>query len=197
MMLGLRTLMETCPEPIVKAQAAELRSVAARTLDNVHDLARELRPSVLDDLGLAAALERYVSEYEQRTRVPVDLAIRGLSSRRLPPAVEIALYRIIQEGLTNIARHAEANSASVLLEMHDGSIRAIIEDDGRGFDPERVLASSERLGLYGMQERIQLLGGTFTVESRPGQGASLYVEFGTSNNQTPAAETLKTSEPGA
>ncbi|MFQ5942493.1 MAG: HAMP domain-containing protein [Anaerolineales bacterium] len=186
LMLGLRTLMEAWSEPVAKAQAAELRSVAARTLDDVHNLARELRPSVLDDLGLAAALERYVSEYELRSHLPVDLAIRGLRSRRLPAAVEIALYRIVQEGLTNIARHAEANSASVLIEMHNGSIRAIIEDDGRGFDPKRVLASTERFGLYGMQERIQLLGGTFTIESRPGRGTSLYVKIATSDEEAPS-----------
>jgi len=173
LLIGMRTLADYCDSPAVRERAEELRQVAARTLDDVHALALQLRPSVLDDLGLAAALERYVAECRQRYALPVDLALRGLDER-LPMEVETALYRIVQEGLTNVARHAQAKTASVLVERRNGTVRAIIEDDGRGFDPTQV---GDRLGLYGIRERAELLGGTLTIESERGRGASLFVEI--------------------
>ena len=174
LMVGLRTLMDECPSPAIQAQADELRSVAAETLEGVRNLARELRPSVLDDLGLVAALERYISEYRQRHRLNVDVAVHGLKER-LPAPVETALYRIVQESLTNIARHARASMVSVLLEQSPGSVRVIVEDNGCGFDP---LSGNEthHLGLYGRQERAELLGGTFMIESAQGSGTSIFVE---------------------
>ena len=177
LLVGLRGLQEHCQSEEVVRRAESLRKVAAQTLESVHNLALELRPSVLDDLGLQAALERYMADFRRRHGVAVDLVARGFDQGRLPPPVETALYRIVQEGLTNVARHARASTASVLIERWPDRVRAIIEDDGLGFEAERILSSTQRLGLYGMQERVELLGGSFTIESRPGIGTSIFVEI--------------------
>jgi len=164
----------------VQTYLSDLKAEAARTLDNVHDLALELRPSVLDDLGLVAGLRHYCRDYEQKFRVPVDLQVVGIGSQRLPPPVETALYRIVQEALTNSARHAQAQTVSVLLEKRGSSVVVVVEDDGQGFDVAEVMGSPLRrshLGLYGMQERASLLGGTVTIESSPGTGTAVFVEI--------------------
>lgn len=175
LMVRLQTLNQQCPVPALKPQMDELRDGLAETLDNIHNLSRELRPSALDDLGLQAALQRYVQDYNQRHSVQVDFLVVGLDGERLPTAVETAVYRIVQESLTNITRHAQSQNASVLLEKRDCCIRAIIEDDGIGFDAQQA-AQSERLGLYGMIERAELLNGKLTIEATPGQGTTIFVE---------------------
>jgi signal transduction histidine kinase len=177
LLLGLRSLGEVCNQPEMRRRSEELRDVASHTLDEVHSLALQLRPSVLDDLGLAAALERMIGDSRIRHGARIDLAMRGLGEERLPAEVETAVYRIVQEALTNIARHAQAQTASVLIERQNGSVRAIIEDDGRGFEPASMDAADRRLGLYGMRERAELLGGNLTIESEPGRGTSLFVEI--------------------
>ncbi|MBK8988719.1 MAG: HAMP domain-containing protein [Chloroflexi bacterium] len=174
LMVHLQMVNQQCPLPETREQLDGVRTLLAQTLDNVHNLALELRPSVLDDLGLAAALRRYVRDYQARYPLEVDLEVMGLAER-LPQGVETAVYRIIQESLTNIARHAQATTASVLLEQRGGRLRAIVEDDGVGFDPAAVNGSG-RLGLYGMRERAELLNGTLTIESEPGQGTSIFIE---------------------
>jgi signal transduction histidine kinase len=110
----------------------------------------------------------------------VDLQVVGIGDKRLPPQVETALYRIAQQALINVARHAQADSVGVLLENRDTSVVLIVEDDGIGFDVEQVMGSHVQegnLGLYGMRERASLLGGTFTVEAMPGMGTSVFAEF--------------------
>ncbi|GAB4160555.1 MAG: HAMP domain-containing protein [Candidatus Promineifilaceae bacterium] len=175
LMVHLQMVNQQCPLPEVKEQLDGVRELLAQTLDDVHKLALELRPSVLDDLGLTAALRRYVCDYQARYQLEVDLEVVGLEER-LPPPVETTVYRIIQESLTNIARHAQATTASVLLEQRADRIRAIIEDDGVGFDWQTV-ANNGRLGVYGMRERAELLNGVLTIESEPGQGTSIFVEL--------------------
>lgn len=175
LMVRLKRMNQECPVPALQPQMDELRELLAGTLDGVHNLSLELRPKVLDDLGLEAALQRYVQDWRARYRVEADLVMLGMDRQRLPALVETALYRIVQEGLTNVARHAEAHTVSVMVEQRDGRVRAIIEDDGIGFNMADA-ASGERLGLYGMQERSELLGGTITIESAPGQGTSVFVE---------------------
>jgi signal transduction histidine kinase len=157
----------------------ELRALVSRILQDVHDLALELRPSVLDDLGLLAALRHLHKEAQDRFRLPVDLQVLGLDGERLPSEVETALYRIVQEALTNIARHANAHSVSVLLERRGASLKLIVEDDGHGFDVASMMSSHsrDRLGLYGMRERASLLDGTLTIESSSGMGTAIYVEI--------------------
>jgi signal transduction histidine kinase len=177
LLVGMRALSDTCASPDIRQRVEELRGIAVQTLDEVRNLALQLRPSVLDDLGLPAAVERYVADYRRRSGVQVDLVIHGLDGERLTSEVETALYRIIQESLSNVARHAQATTASVLLERRDRAIRAIIEDDGRGFDPVMAGKAEQRLGLYGIRERAELLGGTLIIESEPGRGASLFIEI--------------------
>ena len=133
-----------------------------------------LRPRVLDDLGLAAALEHLASEWQARYKIPVDVIIQ--LSERLPGDVETALYRIAQETLTNIARHAKAKSASIMIEKHGDTVRAIVEDDGIGFDV-KTNRGERHLGLLGMCERAELLNGTLTIESAPEHGTSVFIEI--------------------
>ncbi len=178
LMIGLRALGD-CGNEEMKRRAEELRGVATRTLDEVHALSLQLRPSVLDDLGLAAAVERYVADCRKRTDITFDLAMRGLDDQRLPSEVETAVYRIVQEAITNVLRHARASAASVMIERRDGALRAIVEDDGQGFEIATAGKADQRLGLFGMRERAELLGGTLTIESQPGRGASIFIEIPT------------------
>ena len=127
-------------------------------------------------LGLAAALQRYVNDCRKRYPLDIDLAMIGLDNARLPSTTETALYRIVQEGLTNIARHAQAKTASIMIERRNGRVRAIIEDDGIGFDSGKT-AGKERLGLYGIRERAELLNGSVVIESEPGHGVTILVEI--------------------
>ena len=160
-----------------RAALAELRALTARTLENVRQLAFQLRPADLDDLGLVAALQEFNESYAKRYGIKVELQIDGLHAR-VPPKVELILYRIVQEALTNVARHAGgATCVQVVLTRHDHTLGATIVDNGKGFDVEQVLRAKERgLGLFGMQERAALVGGTFRVDSHVGTGTSVTVE---------------------
>lgn len=178
LMVGLKVL-ETVPTlKAARVQIGELRALTARTLEEVHRLALELRPSVLDDWGLVAALQRYVDDFAAKARLDVDYQTIGLDAQRLPPPVEIALYRFVQEALTNVTRHAHAQHVSVVLKRQRTEILAIIEDNGVGFDVAKVMGAptlADRLGLFGMQERAALLGGTLTIESSPTAGTTLFI----------------------
>ena len=151
---------------------SKLEKMAEGLMRDIHRLAWELRPSVLDDLGLDRALQRYADEWSQNTGVPVDLHTGAdLGTNRLPQEFETTLYRIAQEALTNVARHAQAKRVSVLLERRPGFVSLIVEDDGRGFDAQGVMGappSPDRLGLLGMQERVRLAGGTLDHRVRAG-----------------------------
>jgi signal transduction histidine kinase len=174
LIVGLRVMETNCSQCASISKATDLRDVASKTLDEVHDLSMRLRPRVLDDLGLSAALERTVSEWQTRYKIPVDIAIQ--LDGRLPGDIETAIYRIIQETLTNIARHARAKSASILVERYRDMVRAIVEDDGVGFDAKEN--NGERhLGLLGMRERAELLNGTVTIESSFEHGTSVFIEI--------------------
>lgn len=173
LMVGLRTLEACCDKPQIYDQVMGLRRVVSQTLDEVHSLAVQLRPAVLDDLGLAAALERFVDDWQDHHGITADLLIH-LGDKRLPEAIETALYRIIQESLTNVTRHAKARTVSVLVERRQEDVVAVIEDDGRGFEIGKPRAQ-ERLGLLGIRERAELLGGRITLESSVNQGTSLFV----------------------
>lgn len=186
LMVGLRTLEGACDAPQVHQHTQELRQVVGQVLDDVHTLAVQLRPSVLDDLGLSAALDRLVKEWSRRHNVPVDMVVH-LGGERLPDAIETALYRILQEALTNVARHAQAGSVSILVERRQHDVVAVIEDDGIGFAAGRI-HSDGHLGLAGIRERAELLGGSITIESSPGSGASLYI-------QLPLAQPADAEEP--
>ncbi|MBI3340555.1 MAG: HAMP domain-containing protein [Chloroflexi bacterium] len=174
LIVGLRIMETYCAHCEAQGNATDLRKVASTTLDEVHDLSMRLRPRVLDDLGLAAALERLAHEWQARFKIPVDIAIQ--LNERLPGDVETAIYRIVQETLTNVARHAQAKSASIFVERRGDIVRAIVEDDGIGFDVN-TNHGERHLGLLGMCERAELLNGTLTIESAPEHGTSVLIEI--------------------
>jgi signal transduction histidine kinase len=174
LLVGLRIMEVNCAQCATKSKASDMRQVASRTLDEVHDLSMRLRPRSLDDLGLAAALERLAQEWQARYKIPVDITIQ--LNERLPGDVETAIYRIVQEALTNVARHAQARSVSILVERHNDIVRAIVEDDGIGFDTSANYGE-RHLGLLGMRERAELLNGTLTIESALEHGTSIFIEI--------------------
>ncbi len=154
-----------------------IRSLTEETIEELRRLSAQLRPASLDDLGLITALKDFVRKFGAHFNLEVDLYTRGFENLELADAVKIAVYRIIQEALTNVARHAQANNVSVIVEYRDGYITAIVEDDGVGFraDSEEDLPT-ERLGILGMKERCHLFGGSLTIESSS-QGTCVYARI--------------------
>lgn len=153
-----------------------LRQITERLTRRVHDLAWELRPALLDDLGLPAALRRHVEDWSKENAVAVDFHAQGFETELVPPLIATALFRVAQEALRNVARHARAHAVSVLLQQRRDGVVLVVEDDGAGFDVAAVLGAREsrdRLGLMGMQERVQALDGTLEIESKPGQGTTV------------------------
>ncbi|WP_299429897.1 sensor histidine kinase [uncultured Meiothermus sp.] len=146
---------------------SEARKAVVQALEEVRRLSRDLRPAVLDDLGLAKALERYLQEYRLRTGIKVQAEIECPNLRE---SQQIALFRVIQEALTNVARHAQARKVYVGLTAWDRRVRGQVADDGLGFDPLKVPAS---VGMVGMRERIEQLGGSLNVESTSGKGTRI------------------------
>ena len=172
-LLGLKTVEDAPTLEKVRAGANELRELVVATLHDVRRLAVELRPKALDDFGLVAALERLAQTFSEATGIEVQLEAT-LGGERLPGEVETTLYRIVQEALTNTIKHAGARKISILLMRRGGAATAVIEDDGRGFDPTAV--REDGLGLLGMRERVALLEGKLTVESSPDAGTTLVAE---------------------
>ena len=165
-------------------RASHLRAVASGALEGVHHLSLELRPSVLDDAGLVAGIGRHLREYGQRHGLEVDFRAVGVDGLRLLPAAETAVFRIVQEALTNVARHARAHGVSVLLERRGANLVTVVEDDGCGFDPGAIAGApiQERLGLAGMAERAALVGGRLVVESQPQQGTAVFITVPLADN---------------
>jgi len=169
------------------AQISRLQVIAQTIQREVHDLALQLRPTALDDLGLASALETHIDHWAALTAIEVDFHCTGLAGSRLPPPIEVTLYRVIQEALNNVAKHARAQRVSLIVERRSDHVLAIVEDDGRGFDAQRVRDSSAEttakgratggLGLLGMQERVGQVGGTLTIESSREEGTAIFVRI--------------------
>lgn len=154
----------------------DLRDLTANTLEGVRRMAVDLRPPVLDDLGVEAALSSHVQEFSRRWSIPVDLDCGNLM--RLSPNVGLIVYRIVQEALSNVARHASATKATVRIRQRDGHLRVEVEDDGKGFDVKLTKRPQEAgLGIFGMEERASLLGGTLTIDSTPGRGTIVVAEI--------------------
>jgi signal transduction histidine kinase len=164
-LLGLKAVEDAPTDEDRRESLASLRELAVAALQDVRRLAVELRPKALDDFGLAPALERLASLFAEQTGIRVDLE-HTLGGTRLPAGVETALYRITQEALTNVAKHANASRVSIVVTRKDASVTAVIEDDGRGIDPS--LRTDSGFGLLGMRERVELLGGRLQVEGGPG-----------------------------
>jgi signal transduction histidine kinase len=172
-LLGLKPLEQAVSTDAGREAVASVRELVVSTLHDVRRLAVELRPSALDDFGLVPALERLVDGYREGAGLEVELEAR-LGEERLPASVETALYRIVQEALTNVVKHAGARRASIVLMRRDGTVTAVIEDDGRGFDPEAT--RDDALGLVGMRERLALVGGRLRIESGASGGTTLVAE---------------------
>ena len=177
---GLKLILATGATGSVilgEERRAEAQALVTDLLGRVRELSLDLRPAVLDDLGLLAALLWHTERSARQTGVEVRLQHMGLEGRRFPTAVETTVFRVVQEALTNVARHAVVQEATVRLWADAEILGANVEDQGRGFDAEAVLSAHRSMGLSAMQERARLLGGRFSVESQPGSGTRISVEF--------------------
>ena len=176
MMLRIKTLQPHAAdnEP-VSADLSKLEELTGKLVDEVHHLAWELRPAALDDLGLHTVLQNYAEKWSERSGVAVDFHGGGLDRQRLPPEVETTVYRIVQESLTNVLKHAEARRVSVIVERRRDHVLVIVEDDGRGFaacEVPNAPGSGHGLGILGMRERVALVGGALSLDSSPGCGTT-------------------------
>jgi signal transduction histidine kinase len=172
-LLGLKRVEEAKTREDSRAAAGELREEIVKTLQSVRRLAVELRPKALDDFGLVPALERLAEAFRDSSGIEIDVEA-NLDDSRLPAEVETALYRIAQEALTNVAKHAGAGHVSVVVTRRHGSVTVVVEDDGRGFGATG--GDSGGLGLVGMKERVGLLGGRLAIESTEGAGTTIVAE---------------------
>jgi PAS domain S-box-containing protein len=173
LLVGLRAIGDRTGLAEVRSMARRLREVAAHTVDNVGRLARGLHPAVLDDKGLVAAMRRHVNDFAKAFGVALDFRVVGNVPRRMAPLAQSTMYRILQEALTNIARHAQARRVGIMLKHKNAILEIVIRDDGVGFDPAAALSEASGLGLHGMQERVALLGGSVAIESRRGHGTTI------------------------
>ena len=172
-LLGLKPLEQSVTTDAARAAVAALRERVVATLQDVRRLAVELRPSALDDFGLVPALERLAAGYRDGAGIDVELEAQ-LGDERLPATVETALYRIVQEALTNVVKHADARRVSIVLMRRNGAVTTVVEDDGRGFDPREP--REDALGLVGMRERLALVGGRLRIESGAEGGTTVVAE---------------------
>lgn len=180
LLVGLRTLEDARKLADVKAQGQRLREITTQAIDEVGRLARGLHPTVLDDHGLGVALGRYVAEYTRTHNIAVNLKLNELDARDLPSAVQITLYRILQEALTNVARHSGAKAVSITFACLATALEVEVVDDGCGFDAAAVAVSSHRLGIQSMRERAAMLGGTVRFSSQ-GKGTRILVQVPLAN----------------
>jgi PAS domain S-box-containing protein len=192
LLVGLRTIQGSRTITEATGLAERLRGIAAQTLDEVGRLSRGLHPSILDDLGLAAAVTRYADEFAELHGITVDVQTVGLDGDPLPPLLQSTVYRVVQETLTNIAKHASARRASVRLVCGETTAELRVQDDGAGFDPaaqmEAAAGDRRRLGLQAMRERAALLGGSVKIVSQLGGGTTVVVCFPLWGRLWPAPE---------
>jgi signal transduction histidine kinase len=152
---------------------AALEALTRQLDQELEQIIWRLRPTALDDLGLVAALESYIRQWAPKSSVACALHANGVGMGEMAGEIETALYRIGQEALNNVAKHAQARNATVLLERSAGRVSLIVEDDGIGFDVAQQLGVRQRFGVTGMRERALLLGGEFDIESTPGKGTTI------------------------
>jgi PAS domain S-box-containing protein len=184
----IRMLKEACGEESdVRAHADALERVAQQLDRDVDHLVWELRPTALDDLGLRAALASYVQDWSRRVGIAADLHTSGLLDERLPSDAETTLYRIAQEALTNVAKHARATHVDVILERRSDYVLLVIEDDGVGFDAA-TRSGTDGFGLAGMHERAALVGATLEIESAPDSGTTVLVRMAAGAPATPTPD---------
>lgn len=177
--VGLRVLSEHVHSESERQKILDMRDLAAKTLEAVHHLAVQLRPALLDDLGLVAAAQKYVENYSRQYKILVELHVVNISRERFLPEIEITLYRILQEALTNIAKHAKASQVEITLKKQQGKLILMVKDNGIGFNAEILsgAASDTCLGIHGMHERVALLSGHFYIDSAEGEGTGITAEI--------------------
>ena len=164
----------------LRKRVQDAQAIIARLDRDLDFFTWELRPPVLDDLGVPIALEHFVQEWSKNFDIPSEYHTRGFEKIRLAREIETSLYRIAQEALNNIYKHANAKRVAVLLERRGDEAVLVIEDDGRGFDRTKTRAASEtEIGLIGMDERAALVGATLEIETAPGRGTTVFVAFRT------------------
>ena len=178
LLLQLGNLEELLPPGAdqAKQRLAELEALTSDIVQELRRMMMDLRPTLLDDLGLIPAIRSFAESQQQRAGVRIEIEVQGVR-RRLPPAVEIALFRILQEAITNIAKHAQAASGTVQLCFNQSSVVARITDDGRGFDPVASRATWQTFGLLGIEERVALLGGTLRIDSHENRGTRITLDI--------------------
>jgi PAS domain S-box-containing protein len=174
--------------PSIAPLVATLETIARQIDRDVDQLVWELRPTALDDLGLRAALVNYVQDWSRRVEIPAEFHTTGLLDERLPPDAETTLYRVAQEALTNIAKHARATRVGVILERQADFVLLIVEDNGVGFDADAEGHAGGGFGLLGMQERAALVGATVEIESTAGKGTTVFLRMGLGPNRASANE---------
>jgi signal transduction histidine kinase len=163
------------PKDKAKEQLGQAQAMTGELINKVRQLSLDLRPSMLDDLGLLPAVQWLTTQYSSQTDIMVNLTHKQMEGRRFSPEVEITAYRIIQEGMTNVARHARTKKAQVNLSVGKNSLKIQVSDLGAGFNPKEVLQKGDTSGLSGIRERVAMLGGIFTIHSKPHQGTTLTV----------------------
>ncbi|HEV2707004.1 MAG TPA: CheR family methyltransferase [Pyrinomonadaceae bacterium] len=173
--LSLDALQQGCSESAeMSGRLAQTQAIAEHLDADVDFLAWELRPAALDDLGLLTALGNFVREWSRHSGIPAEFHTTGMEDKRLAPEAESALYRITQEALNNAMKYAQATRVDVLLERRAKQVVLIVEDDGAGFNPQQEFTSGKGMGLVGMRERAMLVGGTLEIESKPGEGTTVF-----------------------
>ena len=176
--------LEICrmhPEIISADKIDEMREVVVKTIDSIHDIIKNLRPSLLDDLGLEAAIKVLATAHLQRRGIFCYFDFKSSSKEKLPPDVEISVYRMVQEAIINISRHSKAENVFIAMEISSTFLAVSIEDDGIGFDVEGLINhpsdNGRGLGIMGMRERASLLGGDLHIQSQPGEGTKLFIQI--------------------
>ncbi|MDA9101176.1 sensor histidine kinase [Omnitrophica bacterium] len=163
----------------IKKKIASTQRLVEKSMKTIHRFARELRPAVLDDMGLIPALKIYVKDFTKRTSIPIRFKVFTFSKIAALDSVQrTAFYRVAQEALRNVDKHANANLVKMSLQKRNGVIYMEIKDNGKSFSVERMLRASrrKRLGLLGMRERMEMIGGNFAIESKPGKGTTVRVQ---------------------
>ncbi len=164
-----------------RSELVGLKSAATDTFQQIRDFIFELRPMMLDDLGVIPTLRRYAERFREKHSIPIEVTIVG-KDRRLEPHIEVTVFRIVQELLNNVRDHAQATQARITVEVEEDWVRAVVDDNGSGFNvDEAVLAARQRktVGLNTMFERVEMLGGTLEIDSKPGQGTHVVVTIPT------------------
>jgi signal transduction histidine kinase len=185
--MNLQAAQRLADQPVLVSYQQDCIDTVERTLSQVRSLSLDLLPSVLEDLGLEPALRWLVARQARQTGQSIQLEVDPLSER-LPPELELACFRVVQEALTNTVRHAQAEQVYIELRRRENSVHLVVRDDGAGFDVHAALeraAHGESLGLLGMKERVSLAGGQFEIVSSTGQGSEIRAQFPASGRGDP------------